>query len=216
MPIDYTQLITRIVPKEDAEDSVKLRTGTVVTLYTDGTADISVSGVTLRLPVLSGAAVFVGGVVQILSYRGSMLVIGQIQVGATAPLYSENMANVSTTGTSYAAAVSNNVGGFFRVPASGRVRIDFSGELYGAGATGQIMSFEIREGSTVGAGTVVLAADDERAVRSYDVNRQQFSNFYVWSAGTPGSTYNIRLLYRTTSGTANFERRRALVAPIMI
>jgi hypothetical protein len=217
MGIDYTKLIEQINPAPDGEDWTRLRVGTVVQLYQAGYADVAISGVTVPgVPVLAGVSVTTGAVVQILTHRGSMLVLGAVQTSLGATLYSENVNEVSTASTSFAAAASNNVGGFFQFPGSGRVEIHWGGELYADAAAGPVISIEIRTGTTVGSGTIVLGASDDYAARSFNQQREQFSTFYVWSGGTPNTAYNIRCLYRTTASTGRFSRRRILVRPLFV
>lgn len=75
--IDYTKLRKKIVPEQDGQDVTRLRVGVVSAVNTNGTCDVAISGVTVAgVPRLAGADVYVGGSVQILSYRGSLLILG--------------------------------------------------------------------------------------------------------------------------------------------
>lgn len=78
--IDYTKLRRKLIPEQDGEPATHLRTGVVSVVNTDGTLDIVMSsGVTVPgVPRLAGVVVQVGGVVQMISLRGSLLVIGQV------------------------------------------------------------------------------------------------------------------------------------------
>jgi len=76
---DYTRLLEKIVPKEDGEDPLRLRTATVTVINSDGTVDITLSGVTVEdVPVVgSNLGLVVGRTVQVLVHRGDLLVLGQ-------------------------------------------------------------------------------------------------------------------------------------------
>lgn len=76
---DYTRALEKIVPKEDGEDPLRLRTATVTVINSDGTVDIALSGVTVEdVPVVgSNLGLVVGRSVQVLVHRGDLLVLGQ-------------------------------------------------------------------------------------------------------------------------------------------
>jgi hypothetical protein len=77
--IDYTKLRKKIIPEPDGEDVTKLRVGVVSAVNTNGTCDVAISGVTIPgVPRLAGADVYVGASVQIISYRGSLLILGLV------------------------------------------------------------------------------------------------------------------------------------------
>lgn len=78
--IDYTKLLEKISPKPDGEDKLRLRTGTVTTANADGTLDITMSDGVLLPGVnkLATAHAPAGAVVQIIVFRGAMLVIGAV------------------------------------------------------------------------------------------------------------------------------------------
>jgi hypothetical protein len=89
MSIDYTKLLNKIVPMPDGEPPVTLRAMKVDSVNADGTLDLSVPGYTsgdVTVPPtvipsvfrLSSAYVAAGDVVQILTHRGSMLVLGPV------------------------------------------------------------------------------------------------------------------------------------------
>ena len=78
MPIDLTQIKKKILPPQDGQDELKLRVGVVSAIdSTTGTVTVTLSGVAVPgVNVLNGAIFAVGSVVQIVSYRGGMLVLG--------------------------------------------------------------------------------------------------------------------------------------------
>lgn len=77
MPIDLTQIKKKILPPQDGQDELKLRTGTVSAVNVDGTVNLTLNGVTVpSVPVISGVTVSASQVVQVLTYRGSLMVLG--------------------------------------------------------------------------------------------------------------------------------------------
>lgn len=78
---DWTRAIERIMPTPGAEDVLRMRTGVVDELNSDGTADVEVSGLLIpSLPVVDGAKVVVSDPVMLLSWRGSLVVLGAVGV----------------------------------------------------------------------------------------------------------------------------------------
>jgi hypothetical protein len=78
--IDYTALLKKLTPDRDGEPHTHLRTGTVAAVNSDGTLDITMSGGVLVPGVPKLASVFadVGDAVQMISFRGSLLVLGPV------------------------------------------------------------------------------------------------------------------------------------------
>lgn len=82
MPIDLSKIKKKLNPPMDGQDVLRLRVGVVTAVNGDGTCDVVLSGTTIEdVPRLQEASVQVGGVVQILSYRGSLLIIGRSATG---------------------------------------------------------------------------------------------------------------------------------------
>lgn len=111
--IDYTKLRRKLIPDRDGEPHTYLRTGTVDAVNSDGTLDILMaSGVIVPdVPKLATAYAPDGAVVQMISIRGSLLVIGA--VGGNAAMGAMVKTGTTTTGPSgtisYTAAVSFGV-----------------------------------------------------------------------------------------------------------
>jgi hypothetical protein len=96
--IDYTKLINKLVPQTDGEDVVRLRKGQVDTVNADGTVDLILSGVVVPdVPRLAGAPMVAGTNVQVLVYRGSLLVLGPVSA-STAPLQVISTHHVAASG----------------------------------------------------------------------------------------------------------------------
>lgn len=83
--MDYTKLLRKIKPEDQVsgDPGLELRAGIIDSAGTAGTYNVLMSGVLVpNVPRLQGAGVQVGAVVQMLSYRGSLLIIGQPAVGS--------------------------------------------------------------------------------------------------------------------------------------
>jgi hypothetical protein len=78
MALDYTKLVQKLTPPRDGEDTLRLRVGTVTTVNANGTLDITMSSGILvpGVPKLATAYAPAGAVVQMISFRGSLMVIG--------------------------------------------------------------------------------------------------------------------------------------------
>lgn len=78
MATDWTRIVDNILPDAGAEDTLRMRTGTIDVLNSDGTADVVVSGIVVPdLPVVDGAVVVSGDTVMLISYRGQLIVLGR-------------------------------------------------------------------------------------------------------------------------------------------
>jgi len=82
MTTDYTKLLSKLIPEAGGEDTARLRTMVVSSVNSDGTVNLSTSGVIIpNIPRLSNAAVIVGEPVQVLTIRGSAIVLGPVAAG---------------------------------------------------------------------------------------------------------------------------------------
>ena len=124
--------------------------------------------------------------------------------------------SVTTSSGSYGPnAAAPTEGIIIRGPVSGESRLWIAGGLSHSVAAGaSLMSFEMRQGATVGSGTVVIAATDDNCIENNGGNRQ-YGTYWDITGLAPGDVYNIRLMYRSGSGaTATFIRRRLSWSPI--
>lgn len=82
MAVDYTKLREALspLPQISGDEKTSMRVGEVTLIHVfDGTVDVSLSGAEITdVPVLDGVVVNVGSIVQMLTYRGSLLVIGTV------------------------------------------------------------------------------------------------------------------------------------------
>ncbi len=98
--IDYTRLVEKLQPTNDAEDPLRLRVATVTTVNANGTLDITMSSGILvpGVPKLATAYAVAGSVVQVISFRGSLLVIGAVaSSGANGPMVKTNQTTTGPT-----------------------------------------------------------------------------------------------------------------------
>jgi hypothetical protein len=101
MAVDYTNLLKKIVPEKDGEDTLRIRVATVFTVNVNGTLDIIMSSgvIVPGVSKLSSAYATAGEVVQVISLRGSMLVIG-----GTGPTVDPLTTGVGTAATGFSTA----------------------------------------------------------------------------------------------------------------
>jgi hypothetical protein len=77
MSIDYQKLLAKLMPEPGGEDVARMRVGIVDAVNADGTVNLGIAGIIVpSIPVLSSAGVSDNAVVNVISYRGSLLVIG--------------------------------------------------------------------------------------------------------------------------------------------
>jgi len=119
---------------------------------------------------------------------------------------------VGTTGGTYV-----DCGVAFIAPITGRVRIDWSGQLANSIASAATeLSPYVRTGGTVGAGTDVVTSSINNKLRSTAVANNSIehlgASLYV-SGLTSGSTYNVRLDHRVSGNTGSIASRTVTVSP---
>ncbi|MFD6770989.1 hypothetical protein ACFWC6_32745 [Micromonospora chalcea] len=141
------------------------------------------------------------------------------------PVAAYQSANDTSTSTSYVAGTDHGVA--FAAPATGKVYVSISGSLGTntiASLAGAFFSFEVRAGGTVGSGSVVQSADDARSTGLFRPNNPTSGFKYAPASGrflvaglTPGSTYNVRTMFRTDTGgaTAAVLNRTLVVEPVL-
>lgn len=129
--------------------------------------------------------------------------------------------NIADTATVFAAG-SPTVGTSFVAPPSGAVFITVS-SYFRENLNGNlgIVSYTVRNGSTVGAGTVVGAAANAnvglivgQAVNTSAPATLNASHRKLWFGLTPGAAYNVRVEHCTTpAGSITVFYREILVEP---
>lgn len=209
----------KILPPDDGQDTLKLRTGVISAVNSDGTCDVTISGVTVAgVPKLAEAFVPVGSVVQLLTYRGSLLIIGASATSAImSTAASSSTAAFSFTNTSGASGT-DVVGVSFVAPPSGSVMISIGGVIWISSNTFRaILGWELRTGSVVGSGTLVTGPDYRyaiiagRSVTTSGPNDIAATRRRKWSGLTPGSAYNVVAKHWVSGGTGNTDQREVIV-----
>lgn len=95
----------------------------------------------------------------------------------------------------------------FTAPRSGKIEVVNTCELSNSGAGFSSCSYVIRTGSSIGLGTVFLAAAFEHSIMQVGTPSHRKSVVQSWSGLTPGATYNIRQAFRVQSNTGTFSRK---------
>lgn len=151
--------------------------------------------------------------------RLSATVLNAIANAGTSSVQDEVASAGSTTSTSFTATLTSSTapGVVFVAPPSGRVIVGWHSNLVNT-TSGQEarVGWELRVGGTIGSGSVVVAATDVRSLRikgASTTNDVAFGSTYLVTALTPGSTYNVRQMYRVSSGTGLFEAKIINVVP---
>ena len=142
----------------------------------------------------------------------------------TPPTVSDSQADLFTfTATTYGVAVTSGTyadcGVAFVAPTTGRVIVKTIGFLRASAAgLGALVAPVIREGATVGSGTVVVAANDMNAIQANGTGSNtdgcRLGAEALIEGLTPGGIYNVRLEHRVNgSGIGTATRRTVIVAP---
>lgn len=124
----------------------------------------------------------------------------------------------TTTSGSYVETLTGGTacGLTFVAPLSGSVMVHNTTQIDNSTSVQtSLMSFVIREGSSIGSGTEFQAASDDDAVRNLGGNEIQVTQSVMVTGLTPGDTYNIRQAFRVSGGaTATYARKRLAVIPV--
>lgn len=189
MAIDYTRLLSKLNPEPGGEDVLRLRTGVIDAINSDGTVDVGISGLVVPdVHRLDGLVVLVGQYVQVLTYRGGALVLGGEAVapglGGGQPIAYNSADTDSVAGGSGAEIVILTVTAQVVTGRTYRVWAEFHATPSSAGVAGSV---RIREGGNL-AGTELRVA---------------YADFP--NAGTAGNHFFLSTKYTATStGSQSF------------
>lgn len=124
--------------------------------------------------------------------------------------------DTATTHSSPTAAALGARGGQAAVvaPASGSFVISIRGRV-GSSASNvyAALGYEVREGSTIGSGTVVIPFDTARSFINWSSNRITAGVTMMINGLTPGANYNIRMMMASQSGAGTFEECAFILTP---
>lgn len=213
----------KLLPAIDGTDVLRLRTAVVSAIAADGTTSITLSGATVtNVPSLGGAVFAVGSVVQVASYRGSLLILGAAGGVSSQPARLNATDNTNgVPGTTFTNSITGTSPAIFGVafvgPPSGKVLV-MGRCLAGCSAVNgySFLDFEIKTGATIGSGSTFRGPNDLTCsiFQSSTANQQgTVSPSDLVTGLTPGAQYNAALVYRVGSGTGLFNRRWIAVLP---
>lgn len=122
----------------------------------------------------------------------------------------------TTTSTTFTGVLSGSASiecaAVFVAPPSGQVLILWECEISSSGALFVLCSPAVRTGSTIGSGTDVLVASQDRTLRNGTTTVLRMSAFHTLAGLTPGATYNVVLEHQVQStATGTFVRREICV-----
>lgn len=183
MAIDYTKLLGKLLPEPGGEDTLRLRVGVIDAVNSDGTVDVGISGLVVPdVQRLDGLVVVVGQYVQVLTYRGGLLVLGGTSVaggqGGGQPIAYNSADTDSVAGGSGAEVVILTVTAQLQTGRTYRVWAEFHATPSVAGVAGAV---RIRDGGNL-AGTELRVA---------------YADFP--SAGTAGNHFFLSAKYTAVS-----------------
>lgn len=126
----------------------------------------------------------------------------------------------TSTSTTYTPGTQHGMA--FVAPTSGSVNIRYGGLLgsnHNVITLAALLTIRVRTGSTVAAGTDVLAAADAQACRYYKPfatssnHYAQVGRDYQLTGLTPGNDYNVVTEFRAIAGTVTGAQRWLIVEP---
>jgi hypothetical protein len=149
-----------------------------------------------------------------------------IDYGPNLPAVAESKDTAVTNGTTASVTFVNTLTtGLIRgvaivAPPSGKIQVmGTSGGSNSLAGGFTLTSFEVRQGASIGTGTVVQASDENTASQFQSgTNTQpgQHSVIGIATGLTPGQPYNVCLTYRVTANTGTWNRRRIWAGPVEV
>jgi hypothetical protein len=143
------------------------------------------------------------------------LLAGTVITGTDVPEMASDFEGTQDSGiTSTAYAQGTLCGTTFMAPTTGRVMVMWRAKVDIDTNQATYVSIEVREGSSVGSGTIFLSPSDEYAVGRQNTNNVAFGIFWPVEGLTPGATYNVRLMHRVTGGSGTVDDKEVVVIPL--
>ena len=127
-------------------------------------------------------------------------------------MFESDGSTFTTTSTSGVAMGSSGAEGVFEAPPSGELILWVSGQAK-ASVDGQpaAISFEVREGLTIGSGTTVVSKNINRAFMNANTQYVRGSMPYIVDGLTPGADYNTRTVAYSGSGSSTASVGRCVI-----
>lgn len=133
--------------------------------------------------------------------------------GSTEYLFTDDSATTysSTTGGAMGARGGQAV---VVAPASGSFTISLRARI-GSATAGQYaaVGYEVRQGTTIGSGTVVVPYETSFALINWSTSRIMAGITYMINGLTPGADYNIRMMMASQSSGSTFEEGAFILTP---
>jgi hypothetical protein len=212
--LDYTKLSKKLVPGRDGEPYTSMRTGTVDAINSDGTVDIEMSSGVLvpDVPRLATVSVVVGDVVQMISFRGSLLVIGTSATGASGSAQASprvatteresNSSNITSTTESTVDSVTASL-------VAGRTyRVTWAGAIFSSVKDG-VARARIREDNSTGTQLAFAQAETANQTASAASNYRMEAEY---TAPSTASKTFVAAVQRLT-GTGNVVAQASATNP---
>lgn len=124
----------------------------------------------------------------------------------------------TTTATSYTPTLTSGTACActFTVPTSGKVRIHNSGTLKNSTTARSTIGWQIRSGGSIGAGTVLVAVDDNNAISVVGSNEIMVGRAILVTGLAPGLLCNIQQQFKNSgASTGTFDRKHLIVEPCL-
>lgn len=223
MPIDLSKIKTKLNPPMDGQDVLRLKTGVVTAISSNGSITVTLNGTSVSdVPVLSGALLLVGSVVNLLSYRGSLLALGVTASSKQAIIKSGDQ-NSNTNST---ALVNDSELFFTTVPnatylvdaylsysgaQAGDIRVAWSVPS-GASASRYITAMQLGMTTNINAGMMAIrrgATTEQTAGASGGVDND-FTNWHertIVRTGATGGTAQLRFGQGASNATVTIMRQ---------
>lgn len=211
--IDLSQIKKKLNPEPDGQDVLRLRTAVVSAVNTNGTVDITLSGVLLtNVPRLANTSMVVGQSVQVTTYRGSFLVLGPVAQSVVAQVSNRLATLVRVTDSS-----ATNAGTGAEISVDTLAGNLVSGKTYKVtwdlGWTNSVAAdtffFRIREDNLAGAQLVIRRLDARLANGGGSTWAGHVEAEYT--AGSTGSkTFAFTIARATGTGSAFIQASTAI------
>lgn len=101
----------------------------------------------------------------------------------------------------------------FIAPATGRVKIHHAALASNSTTGSTDVAPAVRTGSTVGSGTVFVAASNNNRVTKVGTGAIRAGVTSLITGLTPGSAYNVRLEHKVSTGVGTVAERTVVVEP---
>jgi hypothetical protein len=148
------------------------------------------------------------------------LLAGTTVKAVDTPPSQQNTQNTSgtTTSTTYTATLTGGTaaGVSFTAPTSGRVLVCNNCEMSNSAGNVTRCSYVLRTGASIGSGTVVVAANDNNAIRTDGTSAGtiRIGITDILTGLTPGSVYNAQQAFSVSAGTGTFFNKQIAVIPL--